>query len=418
MDQSKLTQFIASDVTERFLRYVQVDTQARPGHAALEPSSPGQMVLLKTLHDELIALGVKAVELTKEGYVYGTIAASEQSTAEPITLLAHVDTAPDCSGKAVKPRVIKNYQGEVISYPDDASVSLSPKISPQLSSCIGDDIIVASGLTLLGSDDKAGVAEIMTLAATFLANPDLPHPEIRICFTCDEEIGQGINGIDFSKLSKRCITLDAGEPGELEYECFDAWGFALEFLGVSTHPGTAYQRMINAATVAAEFVAGLPAQEKPETTKEREGFYHIVELQGNIEKATVRGILRDFDSVKNQARISLIKQQCLALEAKYVGLKVNLYFKQQYQNMYEVLKHENKLLDLCRAAIADAGLESIETPIRGGTDGALLSFKGFPCPNLCSGQAQIHARTEWTSVKRLAKCVEVLLNLCRHTAHE
>jgi tripeptide aminopeptidase len=407
-----ITHSINSDLEQRFLRYVQIDTKANPHHTGAKPSSQGQNELLNILCQELKLLKLQDVEHDHEGYVYAKLPASAGVRSEPLTLLAHVDTAPDCSGTNVRPRIIRNYQGQPINYPDDDTLILSTENQPSLASCIGDDIIVASGLTLLGTDDKAGVAEIMTLAKTLIENPELSHPEIRICFTTDEEIGQGVKNINKSRLSRYCLTLDAGEPGELEYECFDAWSFSILFSGISTHPGTAYNKMVNAITAASTFLNELPLSERPESTKERDGFYHPVEIHGDLQTATLRGIIRDFSSKKNEARLQKITEIALELEKRWPGLKIKTEFKRQYRNMGEILKAETEFLNLCRQAIRAAHLEPIETPIRGGTDGALLSFEGFPCPNIASGQAAIHSKLEWTSIGRMRKCVETLIQLC------
>jgi tripeptide aminopeptidase len=409
----EIKNLINLDLEQRFLRYVQIDTQANPNHTGPKPSSQGQITLLRLLQEELQELKLEAVEYDPEGYVYATLPASNGLRTEPLTLLAHVDTAPDCSGSNVKPRVIRSYQGQDINYPDDQELILSPKGHPSLNSCIGDDLIVASGRTLLGTDDKAGVTEIMTLARVLIENPKIDHPEIRICFTTDEEIGQGVKNINKDRLSRYCLTLDAGEPGELEYECFDAWSFSILFSGISTHPGTAYNRMINAITAASAFLNELPFTERPETTKDRDGFYHPVEIHGDLQSATLRGIIRDFNSKKNEERLKKITEIALQLEKRWPGLKIKTEFKRQYRNMGEILKSETEFLDLCRHGIRAVGLEPIETPIRGGTDGALLSFEGFPCPNLASGQAAIHSKLEWTSIGRMSKCVETLIQICR-----
>ncbi len=312
MISREISEFIASDVLDRYLRYVQVYTTSDP-NSLTNPSTERQFDLLQMLQAELSEMGVKDVTLDKAGFVYANIPGN--SSGQAFGLLAHVDTSPDQPGDGVRPRIIKNWDGSPIKYPDDPELILDLTRSKELEKFKGDSIITASGKTLLGADDKAGVAEIMSAVATFLKFPELKRGPITICFTKDEEIGRGVEGIDLKRLPKFCYTMDGGEPGELEDECFDALKVVVKVKGVGVHPGYAKGKMINAGAVTARFVAALPEAETPERTSGREGFIHLTDISGDHENATAQFILRDFDEAENQRRLKLMEE----LKAGFVG---------------------------------------------------------------------------------------------------
>ncbi len=400
---------IQSEVLPRFLRYVQVETTA-DGCAASRPSSDGQWKLLRMLEAELIALGLQDIELDASGFLWGTIPATRPA-AHPIALLAHVDTSPDQSGKDVRPRVHAKWDGTPIRFPDDSELILSIDDCPELKHHRGDTIITASGQTLLGADDKAGVAEIMAAAAVFQAHPELPHGPIQIVFTRDEEIGYGVEGIDLHRLAPVCYTLDGGPVGELEAECFDAWKVVATFHGIGTHPGYAKGKMVNAGRIAAEFIAALPARDVPEHADGRRGFCHLTETTGSMERAQATWIVRDFDEAENAKRLASFEALKTAFLGKYPGLRLELALTHQYRNMATFLRHHQRVIEKAEHAIQDAALPIIRTVIRGGTDGSRLSELGHPCPNLFAGQMLIHSRREWIALSSMAKAVETIIHL-------
>jgi tripeptide aminopeptidase len=410
MLSNEIKQFIAHDVLERFLRYVQVYTTSDPD-SAHNPSTERQLTLIRILEQELRALGITDVHVDAHGFLYATLPANSSETKETFGLLAHVDTSPDQPGENVKPRLIQNWNGSPIRFPDDPELVLSQDLSPELKNFHGDTIITASGKTLLGADDKAGVAEIMSAFATFKKFPDLPHPRIAICFTHDEEIGRGTAGIDLERLPKFCYTMDGGEPGELETECFDAWKVVVTFKGIGVHPGSAKNRLVNASTIAARFVNVIPEWQTPEHTEDREGFYYLVRLNGDHERSVAELLLRDFDPTLNQGRIAFIQEAAKLLMQRYPGSQVTVEAKQQYQNMRAVLDDYPDVTARAERAIKKTGLEVIRHPIRGGTDGSLLSAAGHPTPNIFAGGLLFHSRTEWIAHSALTRAVETILYL-------
>lgn len=402
-------------VLSRFLRYVQYDTQAREG-ATSYPSTAGQLVLLRDLADELRGLGLAEVTMDEHGYVMATIPATSAKPGVPtIGFIAHVDTSPEMSGAGVTPIVHRSYDGRDLVLPDAPSAVLRIAEDPALGDQIGHDIVTASGTTLLGADDKAGVAEIVTAAEFLLGHPEIPHGAVRIAFTPDEEVGRGTLHFDLDRFGARyAYTLDGGDRGEVEYESFSADAVTLTFHGVNTHPGYAKGRLVNAMKVATTFIAKLPTDRlSPETTDGREGFIHPYTMAGSVERATIRLIVRDFTREGLQAHARMTEAFARAAVAAHPGSHVDIAVEEQYRNMREVLdRHPNVTAHACEA-VRRAGLV-VRTPvIRGGTDGSKLCFMGLPTPNLFAGEHNFHSRLEWVSVQDMEKAVEVIVHLCR-----
>jgi tripeptide aminopeptidase len=399
-------------VAEKLIKYVQIDTTADP-NSQTNPSSEKQKDLSKVLCNELLAMGLKNVETDEFGYVYATIPSNTSKNVPVICFCSHVDTSPDCSGTNVKPILHKNWDGSDISLPDDPSVIISRKNHPYLNERIGDDLITASGLTLLGADDKAGIAIIMNLAEVLINNPEIKHGDIRILFTPDEEIGQGVDKIDMKKLNANFgYTLDGGERGHLEGETFSADGCKITFHGISAHPGYAKNKMVSAIKAAAHFVSLLPKSELcPEKTDGYEGFVHPVSMEGTVEKATVSFILRDFDTQKLADHKNLLTNLAEQTIKTFEGATFEVKVTEQYRNMKEILDQYPQVMANAEKAYQQAGLKVINTNIRGGTDGSRLSFMGLPCPNIFTGEMAIHSKQEYVSVQDMQKAVDVLVEL-------
>lgn len=396
----------------RFMRYVQIDTQSDPNSEA-QPSTEKQKDLSRILVDELKQMGITDAELDAHGYVYATIPATSEKDVPVICFCSHVDTAPDCSGKDVKPILHKNWNGDDIVLPDDTSVVVSKNIHPYLNQKIGNDIITASGLTLLGADDKAGVAIIMDMAQNLMNNPQIKHGKIRLLFTPDEEIGRGVDKADMKKLGADFgYTLDGGELGSLDGETFSADGMSVIFHGVSTHPGSAKNKMVSAIKVASEFVTRLPNTEwSPESTEGYEGFVHPVAIEGGIEKTTVHFIIRDFVTAKLVDHEERLKKIALDTAADFPGVQVECVVKEQYRNMREILDTVPHVVGYAEEAYARVGITPIREAVRGGTDGSRLSFMGLPCPNLFTGMMGFHSKQEFICVQDMEKSVEMLVEL-------
>jgi len=398
--------------SERFMRYVQVDTQSNP-QSTTQPSTEKQKDLSKILVEELKAMGISDAELDDHGYVYATIPSTSEKTVPVLCFCAHVDTAPDASGNGVKPVLHRSYDGGSIRFADDPSLVLDTIAFPYLNKLKGHDIITASGTTLLGSDDKAGVAEIMDAANFFITHPEVKHGTIRILFTPDEEVGRGTEKVDLQKLGAHYgYTFDGGEAGSLEDETFSADGVQLTIHGVITHPGYAKDKMINALKIAGDVLASLPRAElSPETTEGKQGFIHPIRVDGIAEKATIDFIIRDFvtDGLKKKEEflLSLVE---MVME-NYKGASFDFKVIEQYRNMKEVLEAHPQVVDYAREAISRAGLELKMESIRGGTDGSRLSFMGLPCPNLFAGEQAIHSKLEFISVQDMNKAVETIVHL-------
>lgn len=400
-------------VEDRFLRYVQIDTQSDPTTTCF-PSTEKQKDLGSLLVKELHELGISDAEMDEWGYVYATIPATSNNKEVPtICFCSHMDTAPDCSGTNVKPIVHRNYAGAPIVLPEDPSQIITTDSQPYLAQKIGDDIITASGSTLLGADDKAGVAIIMDLAAQLMGNPTITHGKIRILFTPDEEVGRGVEHIDMVKLNADYgYTLDSGELGAIEDESFSADAMTFQIQGVSAHPGYAKGKMVHASKVASAFIAALPTDSWcPEATQDREGFVHPTAISGGLEEATVSFIIRDHDTshlAVYEARLIEILNQIIA---QFPGATFTHSVKEQYRNMKEIIKDVPFVTDYAIEAMIKAGVVPQPTIIRGGTDGSRLSFMGLPCPNLFTGEMGIHSRQEYVSIQDMQKAVDTLVEL-------
>lgn len=398
-------------VTDRFLRYVQINTQSDPESKTF-PSSSRQMKLSKLLQEELTKMGATDVSL-ENGYVMATIPSNTTKKIPVICFCAHVDTAPDCSGDQVKPVVHTNYQGTDITFEDDPSLLLKAEDFPYLKQKIGENIITASGKTLLGADDKSGVAEIMDMAYYFLTHPAVRHGEIRLLFTPDEEVGRGVEKLDMKRLGADFgYTVDGGDKGDLEDETFSADSLKLCVKGIIAHPGSAKGRMVNAIKLLTLILDALPKDHlSPETTEGREGFIHPVAIGGNADEAFAEFILRDFESSLLSGYGTLIRSTAKRIISQYPGCSFSVDQHEQYRNMKEILSAYPDVTALAKRAYIDSGLVPRNEPIRGGTDGSRLSFMGLPCPNIFSGMQAIHSRREWISEQDMHKAVEVLVRL-------
>lgn len=399
-------------VAERFMRYVQVDTQSNPDSESF-PSTEKQKDLSAILAQELQAMGIEEVETDNYGYVYATIPATTSEKLPVICFCSHVDTAPDCSGTGVKPLLHSNYLGQNIVLPDDATQVITMEAYPYLQTQIGKDIITASGLTLLGADDKSGVAIIMEMAQYLLLHPELPHGTIKILFTPDEEVGRGTDKVDIQKIGADfAYTLDGGALGTYEDETFSADGVVITFNGVSAHPGYAKGKLVNALKLVSELLAMLPTDEWcPEVTEKREGFVHPVHMEGIAEKAKVEFIIRDFETAKLAVYEKRLQDMCEALVQRFPGASYSFEIKEQYRNMKEILDQYPEVNKRAEKAYKAAGLTLQKEPIRGGTDGSRLSFMGLPTANIFTGMQAIHSKHEWVSVYDMEKAVEVLVKL-------
>jgi len=399
---------------ERFMRYVQVDTQSDPTSSS-QPSTEKQKDLSRILVKDLHEIGIADAVLDEHGYVYATIPATSSKDVPVLCYCSHVDTAPDCSGTGVKPILHRQYDGRDIVLPDDNAVVITTKDHPYLKERIGDDIITASGLTLLGADDKAGVAIIMDLANYLVQHPEIKHGKIRILFTPDEEVGRGVAAVDMNKLGAQFgYTLDGGERGHVEGETFSADAVVVTFNGISAHPGYAKGKMVHAIKAASAFVALLPKDEWcPEVTEGMQGFVHPTAIEGGLEKATVQFIIRDFDTAKLAQHEQRLKELVDKAAAQFPGITTSFVVKEQYRNMKEVLDNHPYVMDYAEEAYKRAGMEVKRMSIRGGTDGSRLSFMGLPCPNLFTGEMGIHSKQEYVSVQDMEKAVETLVHLAQ-----
>ena len=399
---------------ERLLRYVKIDTQSDE-EAVSQPSTQKQHDLARLLYKELCDMGVPAHYDTQHCYVYAKLPGNEPA----IGFVAHMDTSPACSGRDVRPRIVENYQGQNIvlsEQPAAAPVVMRTSDFPELLSHIGEDLIVTDGTTLLGSDDKSGVAEIMNLFEYYPSHPEIPHRTICAAFTPDEEIGRGTENFDTEAFgAKQAYTVDGGKLGEIEYECFNAASAAVEITGRSVHPGDAKNAMINAALVGMEFIALLPPSDRPEHTEGYEGFYHLTGMEGDVERAVLKYIVRDHDSGKFAARKEFLLRSAAFINDKYRALAgtdvLRITIKDQYYNMAIPMKDHMELIIGAQKAMRQLGITPIVQPIRGGTDGAALTYRGIPCPNLCTGGYNFHGRCEYASVQEIEKCAELLILL-------
>jgi tripeptide aminopeptidase len=399
-------------IETRFCEYVQIDTQSDPNSLS-QPSTEKQKDLSRVLVGELLEMGLKDAHLDEFGYVYATLPSNVDRAVPVLCFCAHVDTSPDCTGAGVKPLVHRNYQGQDLILPDDTSQVITTKDHPYLLERIGDDIVTASGTTLLGADDKAGVAVIMDFVQHMVNHPELPHGDIRILFTPDEEIGRGVDKVDMEKLGAVVgYTLDAGERGCYEDETFSADGAKVHFYGVSAHPGYAKDKLVNALKIAGEFLAALPRGEwSPETTEDTQGFVHPVAMGGVAEHAWVQFIVRDFKTAMLAEHESRLRGLMDEVVSRYPGATANMEVMEQYRNMKEVVDLDPRISALAIRAIEKAGIDPQLTRARGGTDGSRLSFMGLPCPNIFTGEMAFHGKHEYVSVQDMQKSSEVLIHL-------
>jgi tripeptide aminopeptidase len=399
-------------VLERFLKYVQIDTQSDPNSPS-QPSTEKQKDLSRVLVEELHALGITDAELDEYGYVYATIPANTDKKVPVLCFCSHVDTAPDCSGKDVKPIVHKNYQGKDIVLPDDPTVVIRMKEHEDLPSQIGNDIVTASGKTLLGADNKSGVAAIMDAAHTLMSDPTIKHGKVRILFTPDEEIGRGVDKVNIKKLgAKYGYTIDGETAGSIEDETFSADGAILTIHGVSMHPGFAKDRMEHALKIAGRILAKLPNKYAPEHTEGKQGFIHPTSIEGGLETAVVKFIIRDFSDGGLKRLAKLLQNITDDVLKGFPNSKAELKVYEQYRNMGKVLKRHPQVVNYAMEALQRAGYSApIRRSIRGGTDGSRLSFMGLPCPNLFAGEHAFHSKQEWVSVQDMAKASETIVHL-------
>ncbi len=401
-----------SELESRLLRYAAIDSQSDET-STTGPSTAIQWDILRLLERELTEMGAADVRLTDYGVVLATLPATTDAPTPTIGFLAHIDTAPQFNATGVKPRVIRRYNGGAISYPDDPLLTLSPENSPYLAEKIGEDIITASGTTLLGADDKAGVAILMTAARHLIAHPEIPHGPIRIAFTPDEEIGRGVTSqLPADLAADFAYTFDGGAVGEIEYESFSADGAQVTITGVSIHPGLAKGKMVNAITLAAKLLSALPqSTQTPEVTDGRDGFIHATDLSGGSSEVTIRFILRDFEREGLAAKGALLQSVCDAIQATEPRAKITCTIRPQYRNMRYWLENDMTPVELARTAARALGIEPVSVPIRGGTDGSRLTEMGVPTPNLFTGMQNIHGPLEWISVQDMAKATQLCLGI-------
>lgn len=399
-------------VVDRFLRYVKIDTQSDPNSTSF-PSTEKQKDLGKVLVRELLEMGISDAHMDEHGYVYATIPSNTNKNVPVICFCSHMDTSPDASGKDVKPIIHKNFNGSPIVLPDDKKQVIDPKDHPNLKEQIGNDIITASGTTLLGADNKAGVAEIMDAARYLMTHPEVKHGAIRILFTPDEEVGRGVEHVDLDKLGAAFgYTVDGEKRGSLEDETFSADAAVVTIEGVSAHPGFAKGKMENAMKIAAEILTALPKDHlTPETTEGREGFLHPTQMSGIAEQATIHFIVRDFTDEKLKDHEAVLQAAIDKVLKNYPNSSATVEIREQYRNMKKVLDKYPQVADNAEEAIRRAGLEVHKASIRGGTDGSRLSFMGLPCPNIFAGEHAFHSKVEWVSVQDMKKAVETLVHL-------
>jgi tripeptide aminopeptidase len=402
----------AEDLLARFLRYVQIETRS-DAHATGTPSTAGQWDLLKLLAQELRDIGAADVTLTPAGYVLATVPATTATPVPTVAWFAHVDTATNLPG-AARPRVHRAYDGQPITFPDNPTLRLTVETTPHLRAAIGQDVITASGTTLLGADDKSGVAVVMAAARHLLRHPEIPHGKIRLCFNPDEEIARGMNQLDLASLGADVgYTLDGEARGEICFETFSADAAVLEIHGVASHPGWAKGTMVNALRLAGAFLAGLPRDQAPESTDGRVGFIHPLECSGSAESAVVRLILRDFELDGLAAKRALLEQRVAELQRAEPRARLTLSFVEQYRNMRYWLQHDMRPVEFAREAVRRIGLEPHSDPIRGGTDGSNLTARGLPTPNLFVGMHEVHSEREWVTLQDMVLAAEMLLQLAQ-----
>ncbi|MGB4372964.1 MAG: peptidase T [Halanaerobiales bacterium] len=402
-----------SKVVERFLKYVTYNTQSDEESSTV-PSTEGQLVFARALKEELEAIGLKEVSLDEKGYLMATLESNlgEDKEVPTIGFIAHMDTSPDMSGENVKTQLIKNYDGGDIVLNEEEGIILSPLDFPELKDYVGRDIITTDGTTLLGADDKAGIAEIITAMEYLLENPEIKHGRIRIGFTPDEEIGRGADFFDVKKFAADlAYTVDGGPLGELEYENFNAAAARISIKGTSVHPGTAKGKMVNSLLIASELINKLPAEETPAETEGYEGFYHLVSVKGNVEETKLYYIIRDFDKINFIKRKTNLEEIVQDLNKKYDRARIQLKITDQYYNMKENIENNKEIIDTAYQAMEEIGIRPLITPIRGGTDGARLSYMGLPTPNIFTGGHNFHGKYEFIPVFAMEKAVELIVKI-------
>lgn len=401
------------EIIERFTKYVKVNTQSDPNSDTC-PSTPGQLELGNMLVEELKAIGMEEVTMDENGYVMATLPANTEKEVPTIGFLAHMDTATEFTGANVKPQIVENYDGGDIVLNKSLNIVLSPKDFPELANYKGHTLITTDGTTLLGADNKAGIAEIMTAMAYLIQHPEIKHGKVRVAFTPDEEIGRGPHKFDVAKFgAKFAYTVDGGPLGELEYESFNAAEAKITIKGKNVHPGTAKGKMINSMKIAMEFHGQLPANEAPEHTEGYEGFYHLLSFQGNVEETTLHYIIRDFDRQQFEARKAKMQEIAVNLQKTYGKERIVIEIKDQYYNMREKIEPVREIVDIAYEAMKNLNIEPKISPIRGGTDGSQLSYMGLPTPNIFTGGENFHGRYEYISVDNMLKATNVIIEIIK-----
>lgn len=402
-----------NEIIERFTSYVKVDTQSNENYESC-PSTEGQLTLANMLVEELKVIGMEEVTIDENGYVMATLPANTDKDVPTIGFLAHVDTATDFTGKNVNPQIVENFDGNEIMLNKELTIILSPADFPELPQYKGHTLITTDGTTLLGADNKAGIAEIMTAMAYLIKHPEIKHGKIRVAFTPDEEIGRGPHKFDVAAFgAKFAYTVDGGPLGELEYESFNAAGAKVTFKGKNVHPGTAKGKMVNSAKLAMEFHSKLPAEEAPEHTEGYEGFFHLSSIHGDVEETTLNYIIRDFDQDSFQARKDLMQKITNELRLLYGEYHIELEMNDQYYNMKDKIEPVKEIVDIAYEAMENLGIKPIVKPIRGGTDGSQLSYMGLPTPNIFTGGENFHGRFEYISVNNMLKSVETIVEIAK-----
>ncbi|ASB48132.1 peptidase T [Alkalitalea saponilacus] len=399
------------NVVDRFLEYVSIDTRSDDQSEEC-PSTSGQMFLARLLYDELKRIGMQEVEVDDNGYVMATLPSNFDGKVPVIGFIAHMDTSPDMSGKNVKPQIVKNYDGRDIILDKKNNIILKPDDFPELIKYIGQDIITTCGHTLLGADDKAGIAEIVSAMEFLIQNPSVKHGKIRVCFTPDEEIGRGANKFDIRKFGADfAYTMDGGEIGELEYENFNAAVALIEIQGRNVHPGYAFKKMVNSIEIAGRIISTLPVSESPAHTKDYDGFYHVISVNGEVEKTEIEILIRDFDEENFNSRKKYLENLVSKINEEISIKPVKLKIEDQYQNMRKQIEPVLHVVELAKKAMLESGIKPIIRPIRGGTDGARLSYMRLPTPNIFAGGHNFHGRYEFIPVQSMQKAVEVIVKI-------
>ena len=404
------------DLIQRFLNYVSYDTQSDT-ETGLTPSTPGQIIFARALEDELKTIGLDEVQLDTNGYLTATLPVNCSRNVPVIGFIAHLDTSPDMSGKKVQPRIVRAYDGQDILLDEKEGISLRPSQFPELLHYVGQDLIVTNGKTLLGADDKAGIAEIITAMEYMIQHPEIEHGKIRICFTPDEEIGKGADLFDVKKFGAEwAYTVDGGEVGELEYENFNAAMAKISFKGLNVHPGSAKHKLVNSIRLANQFITMIPRWETPEHTEEYEGFYHLTEVKGTVEETTLTYLIRDHDRFRFESRKKEMGHMVRKINAEFGQDTASLEVTDQYYNMKEMIEPVMYIVDLAYKCMQEVGVSPKIVPVRGGTDGAKLSYKGLPCPNIFSGGVNFHGRYEFIPISSMEKATAVIVKIAEKVA--